>query len=72
MLEKNVKSIEISTNGGTRSKNFWLDLAELSKNSDGRLFVHWSIDGVTKNDYRENVSLEKVWQNFYTFLQCGG
>ena len=72
LLEKNVKSIEISTNGGTRSKNFWLDLAELSKNSDGRLFVHWSIDGVTKNDYRENVSLEKVWQNFYTFYNAGG
>ena len=34
LLEKHVKSIEVSTNGGTRSKNFWLELAELSKHTN--------------------------------------
>ena len=67
ILEKKVKSIEVSTNGGTRSKKFWTELAELSKLSNKKLYVHWSIDGVTKNDYRENVSIDKVWKNFHTY-----
>ena len=72
ILEKKVKSIEISTNGGTRSKKFWTELATLSKLSNKKLFVHWSIDGVTKNDYRENVSIDKVWENFHTYYDAGG
>ncbi len=72
MLEKKVKSIEISTNGGMRSAKFWTQLAELSAVSDNRLYVHWSIDGVTKNDYRENVNIDKVWENFHTYYNAGG
>jgi len=72
LLEKHVKNIEISTNGGTRTKKFWTELAELSKYTNKRLYVHWSIDGVTKNDYRENVNIDKVWDNFYTYYNAGG
>ena len=72
MLEKKVKSIEISTNGGMRSSKFWTQLGELSAMSGNRLYVHWSIDGVTKNDYRENVNIDKVWENFHTYYNAGG
>ena len=72
ILEKKVKSIEISTNGGMRTSKFWTELAELSKLSNKKLYVHWSIDGVTKNDYRENVNIDKVWENFYTYYNAGG
>jgi hypothetical protein len=72
ILEKKVKSIEISTNGGMRTAKFWSELAELSKLSNKKLYVHWSIDGVTKNDYRENVSIDKVWENFHTYHDAGG
>tara|TARA_B100000131_G_scaffold322084_1_gene374848 strand:- start:4557 stop:5522 length:966 start_codon:yes stop_codon:yes gene_type:complete len=72
LLEKNVKNIEISTNGGARTKKFWTELAELSKYTNKRLYVHWSIDGVTKNDYRENVNIDKVWNNFHTYYNAGG
>lgn len=72
MLEKKVRKIEISTNGGLRTEKFWTQMGELSAMSDNRMYIHWSIDGVTKNDYRENVDLEKVWQNFHTFHRAGG
>ena len=68
----NPDCIEISTNGGMRTAKFWKDLAELSKLSDKRLYVHWSIDGVTRNDYRENVNIDKVWENFHTYYDAGG
>ena len=72
ILDKKVKSIEISTNGGTRSKSFWKELALLSKHSNEKLIVHWYIDGVTRNDYRENVDLKKVGTNFNTYYSYGG
>ena len=72
LYQKQVKNIEISTNGGIRTNKFWINMAELSKFSRGRMEVHWAIDGVTTNDYRENVNLEKVWQNFNTYVQNGG
>ena len=34
--------------------------------------IHWSIDGVTRNDYRENVNLNKTWDNFKTYKENGG
>ncbi len=38
MIKVFVKSIEISTNGGTRNAKFWTELAELSKLSDKKLY----------------------------------
>jgi organic radical activating enzyme len=72
LYQKNVKNIEISTNGGVRTKKFWINMAELSKFSNGRMEIHWSIDGVTKNDYRENVNLNKVWENLNIYNDYGG
>jgi hypothetical protein len=66
IYEKRIQNIELSTNGGTRPEQFWKDLADLSYESN-KLWVHWSIDGVERNDYRENVSIAKVWQNFETY-----
>ena len=41
----------------------------MSKMSEGRMNVHWSIDGATRNDYRENVSLDKVLGNVKSYTQ---
>ena len=72
LFDKKVKYIEISTNGGIRNSKFWQNMGEMSAMSDKRMEVHWSIDGVTKNDYRENVNLQKVWENFHTYIRAGG
>lgn len=72
IYQKQAKNVEISTNGGIRTDKFWINMAELSKYSNGRMEIHWAIDGVTRNDYRENVSLEKTWKNFKTYKNNGG
>ena len=72
LYQKKIKNIEISTNGGLRNEKFWKELAELSLYSNKRMEIHWAIDGVTRNDYRENVDLEKTWKNFNTYLDNGG
>jgi len=72
LYEKNVKNIEMSTNGGTRTQKFWKELGILSKHSKKRFYVHWAIDGATRNDYRENVDLKKVWENVNSYHSGGG
>ena len=72
LYEKNVRDIEMSTNGGTRTTDFWKDIGMLSKKSNKRFYIHWAIDGATRNDYRENVSLKKVWQNVDAYHSTGG
>ena len=37
LYQKQVKNIEISTNGGIRTKKFWTNMAELSKISKGTM-----------------------------------
>ncbi len=72
LFEKNVRDLEMSTNGGTRSTQFWKDLGLLSRQSNKRFYIHWAIDGVTKNDYRENVALDRVWNNVHAYHSTGG
>jgi hypothetical protein len=72
LYEKNVREIEMSTNGGTRTESFWKSLGMLSVKSNKRFYIHWAIDGVTRNDYRENVDLNKVWQNVEAYHSTGG
>jgi molybdenum cofactor biosynthesis enzyme MoaA len=72
LYEKNVRDIEMSTNGGTRPIQFWKDLGLLSKQSNKRFHIHWAVDGVTRNDYRENVILDKVWENINAYHSTGG
>jgi molybdenum cofactor biosynthesis enzyme MoaA len=72
LYEKHVRDIEMSTNGGTRSLDFWKELGILSKNSNKRFHIHWAIDGATRNDYRENVNLGRVWKNVTAYHSTGG
>ena len=74
--------VNIATNGGTRNKEFWRKLGELSQShkhpgSDGitsRLHVIWGIDGLedTNHLYRRNVSWNKLQENFRTYILAGG
>ena len=63
LFEKKIRDLEISTNGGLRTESYWGEMGMMSRMSEGRMNVHWSIDGATRNDYRENVSLDKVLGN---------
>ena len=72
LYEKNVRDLEMSTNGGTRPAQFWKDLGLLSKQSNKRFYIHWAVDGVTRNDYRENVILDRVWDNIRAYHSTGG
>ena len=72
VYEKRVRYIEMSTNGGTRPLSFWKELADISSASDGRFVVHFSLDGVRTNDYREGVNVKKVWENFTHYVESQG
>jgi molybdenum cofactor biosynthesis enzyme MoaA len=72
LLDKEVRFIEVSTNAGLKTKKFWERYGSLSKESDGRLNIHFAIDGVHTNDYRVGVDLKKVWNNVDSYLRHGG
>jgi molybdenum cofactor biosynthesis enzyme MoaA len=61
--------IWISTNGGTRHKEFWQSLAKLKN-----VLVIFGIDGLedTNHIYRQNVSWKKLQENYTTYIKCGG
>ena len=63
--------IKISTNGGMKTPDFWIKLAEmLGQNSE----VIFAIDGLsdTNHIYRMNVSYAKVIENASAFINAGG
>ena len=73
--------VNIATNGGTRNKEFWKQLGELSANHKyinqptlSRLNVIWGIDGLedTNHLYRRNVDWNKLQENFRTYIAAGG
>ena len=71
--------VNISTNGGTRNKEFWKELAEISSanispGGTKRVQVNWGIDGLedTNHIYRVNVKWDKLQENFRTFIKHGG
>ena len=75
----NYLKVNISTNGGTRNKEFWKELAEigsanLSPEGTKRIQVNWGIDGLedTNHIYRVNVKWDKLQENFRTFIKHGG
>ena len=72
ILQKNCLHIEVSTNAGLKTPAYWTELGELSAMSGGRLEMHFAIDGLTTNDYRVNVNLDKVWENVNAYLDGGG
>ena len=60
--------IQISTNGGARSKQFWQQLAELDAQ------VLFALDGLadTHSIYRQDTVYETVLKNAKTFIKAGG
>ncbi len=71
--------VRISTNGGTRSTQFWKDMGNLCEkyrtdSKSSRLIVVWGIDGLedTNHIYRINVKWNKLQENFRAFLSSGG
>ena len=60
--------IWIATNGGTRTKKFWKDLAKYNT------IVVFGIDGLsdTNHIYRKNVNWSKLEENYKTFIDHGG
>ena len=72
LIHKGVRYIEVSTNAGLKTKKFWKQYGELSKESNGVLDIHFAIDGVNTNDYRVGVDLKKVWNNVNEYLEAGG
>jgi MoaA/NifB/PqqE/SkfB family radical SAM enzyme len=65
--------IEINTNGGVRSKEWWARLGSLIPQS-GNSVVIFSIDGLedTNHLYRRNVNWSKLIGNVSAFIQAGG
>ena len=61
--------IHISTNGGTRNKEFWEEMASLK-----RTLIVFGIDGLedTNHIYRKNVRWKKLQDNFRTYIKAGG
>jgi len=63
--------IKVSTNGGMRNPEWWLELGKiLNKGS----YVRFAIDGLedTNHIYRINVQWSKLIQNVKAFIQAGG
>ena len=60
--------ISITTNGGTRNREFWKALAQLP------VEVQFSIDGLedTNHLYRQDVSWDHLMDNASTFISAGG
>lgn len=65
--------INVETNGGCRSKNFWKELGTLSKETN-RVIVQFAIDGLedTNGFYRMGVEWKKLQSNFRSYIKNGG
>lgn len=68
-IDKGVSHIEVSTNGGLKTKDFWRRYGKLDKTV---VNIHFAIDGVDTNYYRVGVDLKKVWNNVNAYLDSGG
>ena len=66
--------IQIHTNGGLRSTEFWKELAPKIMRQDVESSVVFSIDGLedTNNTYRIGVLWEKVMENAKAYIDAGG
>ena len=72
LLQQGVAEIQLHSNMGLRTKDWWEELGFISAAYKHRLIVYVSIDGVTKNDYRVGVNLKKAWTNVDAYLEAGG
>jgi len=66
--------IEVRTNGGMQSVDVWKKLGKLSKNSNKKIKVIFSVDGTeeTNDLYRRNVSWDILTRNIKAYTQSGG
>lgn len=64
----NSVNLNLSSNGGTRNKEFWRGMAELD------VSVTFAIDGLedTNHLYRRNVEWSKLMENVKSFIEAGG
>lgn len=65
--------IDIATNGGARSPEWWYRLGQLLKDHPHE--VHFSIEGVTQQaheKHRRNVKLSRLLENAQAFIDGGG
>tara|TARA_E500000178_G_C17021083_1_gene755617 strand:- start:824 stop:1819 length:996 start_codon:yes stop_codon:yes gene_type:complete len=69
-LRKHNSSLDLTlhTNGGTRSKEFWAELAKLN------VMVTFAIDGLEDSNHlhRRNVKWEKLMDNVKSYIDNGG
>lgn len=65
--------IEINTNGGIRSANWWARLANIIK-ENANSFVIFSIDGLedTNSLYRQKVNWNRLQENYKAYINSGG
>ena len=65
-------SLGMTSNGGVRNKNWWIELANIMKGRKD--FCIFSIDGLedTNHIYRKNVNFAKVMENAQAFIDAGG
>lgn len=65
--------IDIATNGGARTPEWWSELGNLLKDHPHE--VHFSIEGVTEqahSRHRRNVKLHRLLENAQAFINAGG
>tara|TARA_A100001011_G_scaffold11539_2_gene12636 strand:- start:3197 stop:4315 length:1119 start_codon:yes stop_codon:yes gene_type:complete len=69
----NFKYVEMETNGGARTKEFWKRLGSIS-NKNKNLMMYFSIDGLedTNEIYRKKVNWNKLIQNIEAYMSTGG
>jgi len=75
-----LKRINIHTNGGVRTPEWWSKLGAFSKEGwdifgdKWRVRVNWAIDGLedTNHIYRVGVRWDHVWANLNAYLSAGG
>jgi MoaA/NifB/PqqE/SkfB family radical SAM enzyme len=65
-------SVQVNTNGGMKSSEFWKEIGELFAEYPQRKII-FSIDGLedTNHIYRRNVKWDKVYQNATAYLRTG-
>lgn len=67
--------VELSTNGGLKTKQYWKKLGQLfAKHNKSWSHVTFGIDGLqdTNHIYRQNVNFNKVMENAQAFIDGGG
>ena len=73
LRDKNTR-INMATNGGLKTPNYWYRLGETYKKFNNSGQVTFGIDGLedTNHIYRQNVNFNKVIENAQAFIEGGG